>query len=208
MPKTAVGLMAKQPELGFVKTRLAKKIGNEKALELYEALLDNAIGSLCDLDADTFLRTAFVTPADKCESFSKRYVSLDQYHPQEGNDLGNRMQRALEKLLEIESVDRAILIGADIPGISGTIISQAATLLDDNDLVIGPTFDGGYYLIGIRKMYRSLFNNIRWGTEEVLARTLEEAKANRLKVGQLEKLHDVDELSDLKYFPHLAQIIK
>lgn len=199
--------MAKQPELGLVKTRLAKEIGDEKALELYEALLNNAVCALSVLDAGMFLRTAFVTPADICESFSKRYVSLDQYHPQQGNDLGQRMQRALDKLLEIESVDRAILIGADIPGISGAIISQAATLLDDHDLVIGPSFDGGYYLIGIRKMHLSLFKDIRWGTDEVFARTIEEAKVKRLKVGQLEKLHDVDELSDLKYFPHLSKII-
>lgn len=206
MRKVAIGLMAKHAEIGQVKTRLAKDIGERKALAVYELLLGNAVLSVCDLNL--FLRVAFVTPSHMCDPFSKRYDQFDECRPQQGTDLGQRMRQALSDLLGGKDIDRAILIGADIPGISTEIIAEAAELLEDNDLVLGPTYDGGYYLIGIKRMCEDLFAKIEWGGAEVLKKTLAAAKRNRLAVAQLGILHDVDELSDLKKFDHLVKFVK
>ena len=200
MPDTAIGLMAKFPQIGRVKTRLAANLGPEKALTIYHRLLTHAAGISCDLDEDKYLRAVFCTPAGNVDDFRRLFPEFDRYFPQQGDDLGGRMQSALESLLNTEDINRAFLIGADIPGIDGAIMEKTDRLLDENDLVLGPTVDGGYYLIGLKQVRPELFANITWGTAEVFDRTVDIAGGLGLKLGILPPLRDLDEISDLDHF--------
>jgi len=95
-----------------------------------------------------------------------------------------------------------VLIGCDLPDLTSALISKAFDALQSNDLVIGPSCDGGYYLIGLKKEMPDLFKEISWSSEKVLKQTLERAERLSLKVQLLEKLRDIDTLDDL----HLSKL--
>lgn len=208
MPDTALGLMAKFPLEGKVKTRLAADIGSTKALTVYLKLLADAVALVRGLKKERFRRTALVAPAEKANAFKAMYPGFDHVMAQQGDDLGQRMLRAFEQLLKGNDIDRAVLIGCDIPDIDTALIEESRQLLDKADLVLGPTEDGGYYLIGLKKPYKALFKNIDWGTNSVLERTLVQARKVKLKVALLPRLHDLDTLDDLKRFEEYRQIIE
>jgi uncharacterized protein len=200
MPDFAIGLMAKYPEPGKVKTRLAEDIGNDEAYRIYLKLLCNAFKLCVDLDSNRFHRTIFVTPESKKSLFEENFSELENVYVQHGNDLGERMLNALTTLLNGRDVKSAILIGADIPDITVKLIDQAVTLLAQNDIVLGPTCDGGYYLIGMNVAHEELFHNFQWGTSEIFNQTIVICNSLNLMVGVLPKLRDLDVLEDLKFF--------
>ena len=88
--------------------------------------------------------------------------------------------------------EKVIIVGSDCPQLSPKIINDAFGFLDKSDLVLGPTYDGGYYLLGIKKMYPFLFSGIKWSTETVLSQTLQKAETHQLHHKLLVKLSDVD----------------
>ncbi len=200
MPECGIGLMAKFPLKGHVKTRLASEAGEEKALAIYRQLLGNAVDITLNQGNKTFHRVVFIDPPDKTASFEKLYPGFDDYFAQTGDDLGARMMSALQALLANHGNTRAMLIGVDIPDINTEIINNANSFLLKNDLVLGPTLDGGYYLIGLSRPIPELFDNIRWGGDTVYKDTMKIARDLGLKVGILEELRDLDQFSDLKYF--------
>ncbi|MCK5125604.1 MAG: TIGR04282 family arsenosugar biosynthesis glycosyltransferase [candidate division Zixibacteria bacterium] len=202
MPDTAIGLMAKFPIEGEVKTRLAKDIGYPKALAVYTKLLNNATMLMRNLPGDRFFRTAFISPADKISDFKNLYHGFDQIYSQQGDDLGDRMLNALDTLLSVDITDRAILIGSDIPGIDQCHIEESRQLLDNADLVLGPTEDGGYYLIGLKLTQKALFSGIDWGTDLVFSQTLQKAMQLNLIVKQLPRLRDLDTIEDMRHFKY------
>jgi len=101
----------------------------------------------------------------------------------------------------LKKYSKAIIIGSDCPEISPDIINEAFTQLDSHDVVIGPTYDGGYYLLGMNEMTPELFKNIAWSTETVFDQTIEIIKNAQLSHAVLEKLSDLDYLEDLEKFP-------
>lgn len=195
--------MAKFPELSKVKTRLGKTIGNTKALEVYEILL----GILCEncLPAlnNSFQLGSFITPSHKTQDFEVLYNSFAFYTSQKGNNLGERMKHAFQYIFSELHAHNAILIGADIPNLHRNIIENAFKKLITHDIVIGPTDDGGYYLIGMRQTEDVLFENISWGTSHVLKQTFEVCNKNMLSVGILGLLSDLDTEEDLKKHPNI-----
>ena len=116
---------------------------------------------------------------------------------QVGEDLGARMARTFQDGLE-SSYHSLIILGTDIPGITPQIVTQALTSLTEHDLVLGPTVDGGYYLIGLRKHVPELFQDIPWSTDQVYARTEHKAKALGLSLKILPTLRDIDTIEDLQ----------
>lgn len=200
MPEFAIGLMARYPHSGEVKTRLARTIGDPGALDVYRQLLTHATKLVAGLEADNCCRAAFVTPTETCPAFAEEYPGLDQYQAQASGDLGRRMQHALGELLSVEDVKRACLIGADAPELKPATLEVAFGFLDDHDLVLGPSLDGGYYLIGLCQVRPELFDGINWGTDTVLEATLEAAKRSGLQVAMLPQLRDLDDVTDLEYF--------
>jgi len=197
----ALAIFCKVPQKGYVKTRLAAGVGNQKALEIYLDLL-----KITDQETKLFSssRHLFLTSALE-DSIKKMRSSLQQqdlftdpktnFATQQGEDLGQRMFAAFKNLLKNHR--SVVLIGCDLPDLTSALISKAFEVLQSNDLVLGPSCDGGYYLIGLKKETPDLFKEISWSTEKVLKQTLERAKRLSLKVQLLEKLRDIDTLDDL-----------
>ena len=185
-------IFIKNPELGKVKTRLAKSIGDDKALQVYKELLEKTISVAKRTDARRQVwYSSFIDYEDE--------ITTDKFEKylQSGSNLGERMKNAFQQVFE-EGVERAVIIGSDCPSLNKKIVKNAFDRLKENDLVIGPSEDGGYYLLGMNRYYEALFEDIEWSTESVLESTLQKAESNRLKVFQLPILNDIDNLEDLK----------
>jgi hypothetical protein len=113
---------------------------------------------------------------------------------QKGTDLGQRMYNALSYALSF--CEKAILIGSDCPTITTQILENAVKALDENDLVLGPSKDGGYYLIGMKNAIWDIFDQINWSTDTVLRDTIQKAKDRNCTLQLLEKLSDIDTEKD------------
>ncbi len=190
----ALCMFVKYPEQGKVKTRLAQDIGEEKALEIYKRLLRILIP---EHDNRAYQFYMSVTPEDKARKFKKLYPA-GTVIKQQGDDLGEKITHALQRLLADHG--KVIIIGSDCPNITHEDIKQALQALDNNDVVIGPAEDGGYYLIGMKK-YHTLFNDIDWSTEKVLDQTLK--KASDLNVKLLDEKRDIDTKEDAEFYHFL-----
>jgi rSAM/selenodomain-associated transferase 1 len=185
----ALLLFVKNPRPGRVKTRLGRTLGDAEALRIYLLLLART------------RQTALQTPADRLLFYSDFIDEQDDWDPaffqkflQSGPDLGERMYRAFETALQ--SHDACLLIGSDCPGITPELLRQAFDRLQQNDLILGPSTDGGYYLIGLHRPIRPLFEAIAWSTSKVLAQTLDKARKLDLSWHLLPELTDVDEAAD------------
>lgn len=175
-------VFARKPELGMVKTRLAIDLGKEKALEIYASLLRKTIALTERLNVETKI---YWSPATK---------ERNGYN-QVGNDLGERMYNSLKS--EINNIDKLCLIGTDTPSLSETIMKEAFESLDKNDVVFGPSKDGGYYLFGTKtKLPKELFLNKKWSHKNVLDEALQVCQKLNLQVGLLSRLMDIDTLKD------------
>ncbi|MCX8027309.1 MAG: TIGR04282 family arsenosugar biosynthesis glycosyltransferase [Thermodesulfovibrionales bacterium] len=184
-----LALFFKVPTLGKVKTRLASEIGEEKALRIYTQMLD-----------DTVKKATKLNYVDVCgfyggEDYSHNLPFI--CYMQEGRDLGERIVNAFNKLFGI-GYHKVCIIGSDSPTLPDKYIYSAFRMLDKVDVVIGPTIDGGYYLIGLKTLYHQLFEDISWGSKLVFDETLKNIHSLRLTYHILPKWFDIDELSDLK----------
>ena len=197
----ALAILCKTPEKGFVKTRLAASVGDQKALEIYLDLLNITDGETRPFNSSRhlFLASAVENSVEKMQStLQQQDLFTDpktKFVIQQGEDLGQRMSTAFEKLFK--NHQSVVLIGCDLPDLTSALIAKAFDALQNNDLVIGPSCDGGYYLIGLNKSTPDLFEEISWSTEKVLKQTLERAERLLLKVQLLDQLRDIDTLEDL-----------
>ena len=127
----------------------------------------------------------------------RRWLGRDiAFHSQGQGDLGDRMHRAFREAMAT-GAERAVIVGTDCPEITADLVQRAFHLLDRNDVVLGPAADGGYYLIGMRRLVPELFSGITWGTERVRQQTLTAARRAGVSVGLLDLLSDVDRPEDL-----------
>jgi rSAM/selenodomain-associated transferase 1 len=196
--KQMVLVFLRAPEKGRVKTRLAREIGEEKALDLYKVLVEKMLSALEKSGLDH--RICFF-PADK-KALVKDWLGPDHiYLPQKGDDLGLRMGNALSRAFD-DGAQKAILVGTDIPDIKDSHLLSALDLLDKNNVVLGPSLDGGYWLIGFqRKQFcPDLFSRVDWGTDSVFSTTIEKCRKADLSPGILPALRDIDTLADLRLF--------
>lgn len=184
-------VFAKNGELGKVKTRLAQTIGNEGALRVYLDLLQ-ITEDVSSAVEQVHLRIYF---SDYI--LENRWPGKEKYI-QQGADLGQRMKNAFEQGFK-DGFTSIVGIGADLPEITPTHISDAFYALESSDFVFGPALDGGYYLVGMsfeKGLY--VFENKPWSTEELYQLTKTEILENRHSVSELETLNDIDTLEDLK----------
>ncbi|MFC7358054.1 TIGR04282 family arsenosugar biosynthesis glycosyltransferase [Jejudonia soesokkakensis] len=188
--KNALIIFTRNPELGKCKTRLAATVGDESALEIYKFLLNHTVAITKNLKADKFVFYS-EKHSEKdiwdTEIFSKKV--------QQGNDLGIRMQNAFTEIFEL-GYQRAIIIGSDMYDLSTSELQDAFTQLEKNDFVLGPAQDGGYYLLGMKKIMPKLFKNKVWGTAMVQAATLSDLKGEKIAI--LKEKNDVDYFEDIK----------
>jgi len=191
-------LFAKYPQPGTVKTRLATNIGNARALELYKHFLADKRTLFGQLSCAKMINYAPNTKA-AANYFTDLFSHGGVMWPQQGDDLGERMKNAFLYGFE-QNVERLLLVGGDSPQLSARMVHQAFDLLNKNDVVLGPSTDGGYYLIGFKKdgFTPAAFQKIEWSTAQVLKQTTTTLKAAGRAFGLLPELTDVDVVDDLR----------
>ena len=195
-----IGLFAKFWQPGTVKTRLAAKIGNESACEIYR---DFVFHLLARLNAIGDTRTVVFSPPEKQTEFENSIPDPWGLVPQSPGDLGQRMGTFFKSTFDdsniqnLDSPTKVVVIGADSPHIEANQIQSAFDALENNSVVLGPSTDGGYYLVGMNKPCLEIFDGIQWSTESVLQRTIKILKDRQLSFELLEPMTDVDELNDL-----------
>ena len=189
--KSALIIFLKYPELGRSKTRLAKDIGNENALKVYIELLEHTQLISNKLKFDKYLFYDKVT-ANKMPWGDDIYQTAYQIE----SDLGGRMQNAFEQLF-LKGYERLVIIGSDCYELTQEIIEQAFELLNNADAVIGPAKDGGYYLLGLRKLIPQLFSDVAWSTDEVFSATVKTLENLNLSYSTTPILSDIDTIDDL-----------
>lgn len=189
--KTALILFTKNPELGKVKTRLARTIGNENALAIYKKLLRHTREIALGVTADKFLFYS-----DKINENDSWENSAFTKKLQVGSDLGLRILQAFSEVFALQ-YDSVCIIGSDCYELNSGIVNAAFQELENHEIVIGPTFDGGYYLLGMNKLYPELFQKKNWSTETVYTDTIASLNSLSLSYSTLAKLSDIDEEKDL-----------
>lgn len=196
--ETAILVFARIPEIGKVKSRIAEKTGHDSALLLYTSLLTDLFENLSTLLSQC---TIFLEGTGQENQFRELFNINCNFKKQNGKDLGEKMKNAFATTF-FECAEKVVLIGSDIPGTNHVLVRQALELLSENDAVIGPAEDGGYYLIGLKNkaFYKELFEDIEWGTDSVLRKTLKKADYLGLKVCLLDKKRDLDTVDDLINF--------
>lgn len=188
----ALIVFVRHPELGKVKTRLAKAIGDEKALQVYQLLLAHTNQITINLNCQKFI---FYTESIEVNDTWSNEIYIKK--KQTGTDLGKRMHNAFKQLFE-QNFKKVLIIGSDCYQLKKDMIKEAFQLLNQNEIVIGPTFDGGYYLLGMNHLVPELFANKFWSTDQVFKQTLLDIQNLNLSFAQLQYLHDVDEAADLQ----------
>ncbi len=201
-------LFTRYPRAGKCKSRLIPALGAEGALNIHKQLVSHILQRMENFtkpSTDTTL-SIFHTGGSKQQILE--WLGLNRScQPQEGEDLGERMAKALE--WGLEKNQNTILIGSDCPDIDAALLQRGFQLLEKNDIVIGPAHDGGYYLIGVNAaldpaVCKKLFINIPWGSDTVFAKTAALAETLGLHTQILSKLHDIDTEDDLQYFHHCS----
>ena len=200
--KSLLIIFVKNPVPGKVKTRLAASIGKHKATIIYKELLQHTYRISFKLEIDIVLFYA-----DQVDSPSF-WPAPHKKKLQKGNDLGERMSNASKWAFD-NRYEKVIIIGSDCYDLSKEIIESAFLYLGEKtDVIIGPCFDGGYYLIGMNAHRSILFTNITWSTSTVLAQTLRAVDLEKLSIRKLPILSDIDTIQDLRKYPSLLQLVQ
>lgn len=189
-------VFTRYPEPGKAKTRLIPVLGSEGAAKLHRQMTEHTMLQVRELQACCPLSVE-VYFAGSDEQQMQNWLGSDiVYQPQAEGDLGSRMAQAFQAAFS-SGMDSAIIIGTDCPGLNTKLIAKAFQALEQNELVLGPATDGGYYLIGLRRLIPKLFKGISWGTSEVLQQTVAIAEKLKLAIAYLPPLSDVDRPEDL-----------
>ncbi len=184
--ENAIIIFVRHPESGKVKTRLAKSIGDEKALEVYQELLLHTHDISVNLNCDKFIYYAdTICKNDIWEN--NLYIKKLQA----GETLGERMRQAFLDLF-LQGYSKIVIVGSDCPALTSEIIEEAFNKLDSDDVVIGPAKDGGYYLLGMSDFLPKLFENKEWSTDQVFIETIKDLERGNKKYSILVELSDID----------------
>ncbi len=190
MKKKLLIVFTKNPVLGKVKTRLAKTLGEEQALRIFKKLLSKSSSTAKNWAGDVWVfYSDFLAEKDIWTSVAQQKLV------QNGEGLGERMAHAFK--VGFSAYEKIVLIGTDIPEISPVIIDSAFEVLRQNDFVLGPTYDGGYYLIGMNDYRPYVFENMVWSTSEVCTQSQEKIKESNHSCQLVQRLKDIDFEADL-----------
>ena len=186
---TCAVLFAKKPAPGAVKTRLQSHLSARDAARLYEALLLDCATVLHATTAAT--KVVAFAPADAEEALRTLLtpIGVFEYVPQIGADLGQRMEGLMQWAFA-RGAERVVLVGSDSPSLPAAYIDEGLSLLREKEVVLGPSMDGGYYLVGRRKGESRIFQDVAWSTGMVLEQTL--ARLGTQTLGLLPPWYDVD----------------
>lgn len=191
--RRALLIVAKAPEPGRTKTRLVPPLTPDEAARLYRAFLLDTLAIACQVDWE---HVCMVAPRGARSALVELAPPGVHVREQRGEGLGNALRDAFAHHLAC-GFERVVLIGSDNPTLPARYVNDASMALDRHDLSIGPTSDGGYYLIGMRVPHLGVFDGITWSTSRVYGQTLDRAAALSLRVAELPAWFDVDEPADL-----------
>ena len=193
MVDNALIIFIKNPELGKVKTRLAKTVGDEKALIIYKALMAHTRDIALAVSTDRLLfYSQEIHPNDQWSTTNFKK------HLQATGDLGTKMKTAFQQAFQDHQ--KVVIIGSDCASLTPAIVEVAFQQLDKHDFVIGPALDGGYYLLGMNQYEPSVFDDIEWSTASVLEDTKQRIKELKKDYVLLPALSDIDYEEDwIKY---------
>lgn len=200
MKKNLLLIFTRNPELGKAKTRLAKTVGDETALEIYKFLLEKTRDITSKVSSDKAVYYSV-----KIRKNDIWDANIFQKHQQVGEDLGIRMLNAFKNGFNA-GYEKVMIIGSDLYDLTSENIDNAFRQLDQNDVVLGPAEDGGYYLLGMNTLQENIFKNKDWGTDTVRAKTLANLKDK--KVHLLSILNDVDVFEDIEHHPAFQHFLK
>jgi len=191
MNANAIIIFVKNPVLGKAKTRLAKTVGNQRALYIYQRLLARTRQHTQHLDCDKLLfYSQFIDHNDDWPAMHfQKYL-------QQGGTLGEKMQLAFAQAFNM-GYKKVLIIGSDCFSLTPQHINLAFAQLNQHNTVIGPALDGGYYLLGMTKLVPSIFTNKQWSTASVLGDTLQSISQAKKSFQLLQYLSDIDHYSDI-----------
>jgi len=196
MKRSKLIIFTRYPEPGCTKTRLIGTLGAQGAADLQRQMTEWTVraANAARAKSKTDIEICF-TGGDEQKMRKWLGASL-AYRPQVGRDLGERMANAFQSGFA-EGYRRIVLIGTDCPELTADILDKAFGVLEQHDVVIGPTHDGGYYLIGMTDAFPQVFTHMPWGTDAVLEKTLDVLRSIGVTWGLTDKLRDVDVPEDL-----------
>jgi len=177
---SCVLLFVKWPAPGKVKTRLAKQLGEMRAAEIYRNFVLDILDTLRNLDVSLMI---CFEPADALPELQNWLGRDYSYVVQSNGNLGKKMKNAFVQGFA-RAFSRLVLIGSDLPDLPADFFNLALSSLDTHDAVLGPSYDGGYYLIGFIKhaFLPEAFDNVAWGTDRVFAHTVRILKRHQTKL--------------------------
>lgn len=190
-------VFTRYPRPGQAKTRLITALGPVGAAELHRRLTEHAVAQARRLGTGGKVAVEIHFTGGDSEAMATWLGPDLSYRRQHGENLGARLDAAFAAAFG-DSAAAVVIMGTDCPDLTDTVLGQAFAALAENDLVLGPAGDGGYYLIGLKSRQPCLFTQIDWGTDRVLSRTKSKAKALGLKIAGLEQLDDIDRPEDLQ----------
>ncbi|MDZ7673098.1 MAG: TIGR04282 family arsenosugar biosynthesis glycosyltransferase [Halanaerobiales bacterium] len=199
---TGIILFSRVPIPGKTKTRLQSHLSSKQSAELHKTFLKDMNNMLVYVqkklkDINLYL---FYTPSGEKKVFEGIISNKFNYYPQKGLNIGDRMYNSLKTVSKFN--DKQILIGSDLPTLQPKILEDTINELDGSDIVIGPSDDGGYYLVGCKNPNEKIFKDIDWGTKDVLEETINVIVENRLTYKKVSKCLDID------YYYELEQLYK
>jgi rSAM/selenodomain-associated transferase 1 len=192
-PRRALVVIAKEPVPGAVKTRLAPSLGADGAARAAAAMLADTLAVMAQVDAEPWV--CFAPPG--AHARMARLAPGCRLLAQVEGDLGDRLAACFAALLD-GGAERVVIAAADTPHVPRATYQAAFALLDQADVVLGPTVDGGYYLVGAKTALPELFVGVPMGTDAVLQMTIQRAVQRGLRVATLPMLRDLDRLEDLR----------
>lgn len=187
-------IFLRYPQIGKVKTRLAETTSNEFALHFYRECANKITAEIKKVSQIN--KYIFYSNKNEKEDVKNWLGKSLYYSSQDENDLGLRMKKSFQKVFS-HGAEKVIIVGSDIPDLSNEIINDAINKLDQADVVIGPSKDGGYYLLGMKKMHNSLFEDIEFSTSSVLSQTISKIEKLGLRCSLLQELQDIDTENEL-----------
>ena len=183
----------KAPRMGCVKTRLARDVGAQSALQIYRKLVERQLSEI----PSEYHTEIHYTPGEALEEMRNWLGNKYEFYPQCEGELGMRLEYAIANAFK-RGAKQVICVGGDCPNLDWSYFKQTISALrSDYDVVFGPSEDGGYYLVGLNAPHIQLFQNIPWSTASTLEESLSQSSALNLRTKLLDTLYDIDEVSDL-----------
>ncbi len=202
--RPGVFVLMKYPEKGKVKSRLAKSIGEEAAMNLYRAFIQDTLKTVRSLDIPFYIA---VYPPESEELFEQWLGPSHRFFRQKGINLGERLRNGFSTMFE-KGYHQVIALASDCPDLPIELLQKAVYTLQSQEIVIGPAPDGGYYLIGFSKdcFHPVVFDKISWGSDTVFQETLKRIESVTSKIHILREWPDIDTKSHLRQFYKTYQL--